>query len=175
MNLQQSLSCISLLLYSTLCIASVPNEITLSGIVYKKVDENVMGDHKSSEYRQSGETLNNWTSKVAIHLFMDANDPVKLAQEKFGASSKVELIGNDKNDILQFFDTMNTQGTQGDPVIFQQNVWRYQKLNYDKGIMAVEYTTSKLVPNQTTPTDTKEISQSLQDAIKALPIERYEY
>jgi hypothetical protein len=175
MNFYQSITCISLLLYSALNIAAVPNELTLGGYVYKKADENIMGNHKSSEYIKAGETLNNWTSKVAIHLFMDSNDPVKLAQEKFGSSSKIELIGNDKNNILQLFDTMNTQGMQGDPVIFQQNVWRYQKLNYGKGIMAVEYTTSKLVPNQTTPTVTKEISQSLQNDIKALPVERYEY
>lgn len=175
MNLLRSMAFISILSYSVLSVASVPNEISLSGVVYKKVDENIMGNHKSTEYRKAGETLNNWTSKVAIHLFMDANDPEKLAQEKFGSSSKVELIDNDKNDILQFFDTMNTQGVQGDPVIFQQNLWRYQKLNYGKGIMAVEYTTSKLVPNQTTPTDTKEISQSIQNDVKALPIERYEY
>lgn len=175
MNFYQSNICISLLLYSALNLASVPNEITLSGVVYKKADENVMGNHKSSEYRKEGETLNNWTSKVAIHLFMDSNDPVKFAQEKFGESSKIELIGNDKNNILQLFDTMNTQGVQGDPVIFQQNAWRYQKLNFGKGIMAVEYTDSKIVPNQASPNVTKGISQSLQDDIKALPVETYDF
>lgn len=175
MNFHQTLVYMCLVFYSAQGLTSVPKEVTLSGIVYTKVYENVIGNHKSSEYVKAGETLNNWTSKVAIHFFMDESDPVKYAQDKFGNSSKIELVANDKNNILQTFDTMNTQGEQGDPIIFQQNIWRYQKLNYGKGIIAVEYTVSKIISNQTPPGTIEGIGQTVQDEIKALPIERYEF
>lgn len=175
MNLYKYLALLLVLVFHSLCLASVPSTITLGDVVYNKVQENVFGDHKSSEYIQKGETLNQWTSKVAVHSFVDKNDPLQFAQEKFGTNTKIEMIDGEKNNILQTFDTMNSIGDQGSPTVFQQNIWRYKQLNLGKGIIAIEYTTSKIIPNQTTPQATQGISSNIQDEIKSLPIEKYEF
>jgi hypothetical protein len=164
-----------LCLFSIICIASVPESMTLGGIVYIKADENIMGNHKSSEYIPTGQTMSNWTSMVAIHYFMFEKDPIQFAQHKFGDDAKIENIDGDKNNILQFFNTMNPVGGVGDPIILQQNVWRYQQLNFDKGIIAIEYATRKTIPNQTAPQGMAQVSQQLQDEIKALPIDQYSF
>ncbi len=176
MNLiKKSALFLCLFIYSCFCVASVPNEITLGGITYTKVDQNVIGNHKSCTYLKKDETLTNWSSMVAIHYFMNENNPTQFVQNKYGATSKIIPIDGDKNNILQIFDTMNPLGKVGDPIIFQQNIWRYQKLNFGKGMMSVVYTTSKIVPNQTTPEATQGVSQNIQDEIKALPLDSYSF
>ncbi|MCS5710683.1 hypothetical protein [Candidatus Berkiella aquae] len=166
---------IGLLCHTLVTLAGVPSEITLEGKIYQKVDENVMGNHKYSVYIQNGETQSNWTSRVAVHYFMDEKDPTQFAQTQFSDAAKIEMINGDKKNILQFFDTMNPVGKIGDPITFQQNVWRYQLLNYDKGIMSVEYSQRKMLPNQSSPAATQQIDKGIQDDIKSLPIERYSF
>lgn len=165
----------ALLCHTLLGIAAVPNEITLKDKTYNKADENVMGNHKYSVYLQNGETQSNWTSRVAVHYFMDEKDPTQFAQMQFSDAAKIEMINGDKKNILQFFDTMNPVGKIGDPITFQQNVWRYQLLNYGKGIISVEYSQRKILPNQSSPEATQQIDKGIQDDIKSLPIERYEF
>jgi hypothetical protein len=162
-------------LYAILAIASVPSTLTLNGIVYHKAQENVMGNDKTSQYIPQGETLSNWSSKVTLHFFMFEKDPQKLAQQQFGGNALIEPINGDQNNILQTFDTMNSVGKTGDPIIFQQNLWRYQKLSFDKGIMAVEYSQTKMIANQAAPEATQAIPQSVQEGIKNLPIESYSF
>lgn len=164
-----------MLFYPAASIAEVPETITLGGIIYTKADENIMGNHKSSTYIQKSETLTNWNSMVAIHYYMNERDPIKFAENKFGATVKIEPIAGNNNNILQWFDTMNSIGKQGDPVIFQQNLWRYTKLNYDKGIMAIEFAQRKMLSNQAVPNTTEGISAEIQKQIEALPLDTYSY
>lgn len=166
---------VSLCSFVTSSFASVPNEITLGNIAYYKIDQNDFGNEKSAQFVPKGETLSNWTSKVAIYSFMNEKDPVQFAKQKSGASSQIEFIDDDKNNILQFFNTMNPVGDVGDPITFQQNVWRYQKLNFDKGINAVEYSARSMLPNQSAPQATSGISQQIQMDIKSLPLESYAF
>mgnify|MGYP006973167014 CR=1 FL=1 len=166
---------LSLFFHSLVAMAKVPESITLGGVIYSKADENIMGNHKSSTYLQKNETLSNWNSMVAIHYYINERDPMKFAQDKFGGSSKIELIDGNKNNILQWFDTMNSIGNAGDPVTFQQNLWRYVKLNYDKGIMAIEFSQRKMIANQSIPSTTDPISSEIQNDIISLPLDTYGY
>lgn len=164
-----------LLFYPVVSIAKVPETITLGGIIYIKAAENVMGNHKNSTYLPKSETLTNWNSMVAIHYFVNEHDPVKFAQNKFGTTTKIEFIDGNQNNILQWFDTMNAIGNQGDPVTFQQNLWRYTKLNYDKGIMAIEFSQRKMIANQATPQATEGIGAEIKNEIESLPLASYSY
>lgn len=161
--------------FITSSFASIPNEITLGNIVYYKIEQNDIGNEKSAQYTQKSETLSNWTSKVAIYCFINERDPVQFAKQQYGSSSQIEFINDSKNNILVSFNTMNPVGEVGDPVTFQQNVWRYQKLHFDKGVNAVEYSARSMIPNQSSPKATTGISQQIQIDIKSLPLERYEF
>ncbi|MGE3318562.1 MAG: hypothetical protein AB7I18_04635 [Candidatus Berkiella sp.] len=157
------------------CFASVPNEVTLDGIAYFKADQNDMGNHKSAEYLQKGETLSNWTSKFAIHYYMNEKNPVEFAKGKSGDASNIVLIDDNKNNIIQTFDTIVPVNDVGGPYIFQQNVWRYEKLNFDKGIISIEYSTRKSVPSQTAPAALQGVDPKIQNDMKSMEIDRFEF
>ncbi len=95
---------LSLFFHSLSAMAKVPESLTLGGVTYYKAAENIMGNHKNSTYIQKDETLSNWNSMVVIHYFINERDPIKFAQDKFGATSKIELIDDNKNNILQWFE-----------------------------------------------------------------------
>lgn len=156
-------------------LAGVPNEVTINGIEYFKADENVMGNHKSSEYIQKGETLSNWTSKFAIHYYMDEKNPVQFAKETSGNEANIELIDGNKNNVMQTFDTLVPVNDVGGPYIFQQNLWRFEKLNFDKGIISIEYATRKSVPSQSAPQALQGIDPKIQTDMKSMEIERFEF
>lgn len=161
--------------FAAISFASIPNELTLGNTVYLKTEQNDIGNEKSAQYVQKNETLSNWTSKVSIYYYMNENNPEQFVQQKYGTSSQIELINGDKNNILVFFNTMNPVGEVGDPITFVQNVWRFQKLNFDKGIMSVEYSTRKMLPNQSAPAATAGINPQIQMDMKSLPLDRYSF
>lgn len=155
--------------------ATAPNSLSLNGTMYYKAQENVMGSEKSAIYLPKDQTLSNWDSMAALWFFMFAEEPVKLAQNKFGAESKTVEIENDPQNILVYFDSYNSIGEAGDPVTFQQNVWRLQQLNYNKGVMALEYSQRKLLPNQSSPVNTQPIDMNIVSSITALPLKNIHF
>lgn len=165
----------SLFLLSSICIASVPNEITLGDITYFKADENVMGNHKSAEYIQKGETKTNWTSKFAIHYYVNERDPVQFAKNLNGSNANIVDIDGNKNNIMQMFDTMIPVDNSGGPIIFQQNAWRFEKLNYDKGIVAIEYAKVQGVASQAKPQDLQSINTKILNEMKTMQINQFEF
>lgn len=167
---------LTLLVISMVGSASMPSQMQLGGMNYSKVSQNVMGNHKSSVYITNGEPLNDWTSRVVIHQFITMDPPLEFAQKHSDQNSNIELIEGDKDNIIQKIDTMNTVNW-GDTVIYEQSVWRIMQLTGGKGLIAVQYSLRKVMPNNASvgANGLGSISPTIVNELKALPIERYQF
>ena len=168
---------LTLFLYSIVVFAVGPKELDFAGIKYAKSFENIMGNEKRIEYTPKNETANKGTSKITIHNLINEKDPSNLAADKAGLNSKIEMIKGDKNHIIQTFVSMH--GAKG-PVTLQQNIWRYKLLPYGKGILAVEYTSWKMLNMQKgdvlmKPEEASPINQSLVDDVINIPLESFSF
>lgn len=165
---------IGLVLFSAVCLASVPKQIELGGTAFNQAFENVMGNHKTSQYIPKGETLNDWTSRVVVHQYITPDSPVEFAQKQFGQNANIELIDGEKNNILVKVETMNTVD-KGDVIIYEQSIWRYKQLSGGKGLIVVQYSTRVTVENHAGIGGVEKISQSVVSEVKSLPMERYQF
>lgn len=176
MKVQSSLNLVLLCVFlSAQSHASLPESLDLNGTMYYKAAEDAFGNEKSANYLPKDQTLSNWDSMATIWHYLSSDEPLKLAENKFGLETTTELIGGDSNNILVYFNSYNSIGKAGDPVTFQQNVWRLQKLNYNKGIIALAYAQRKLLPNQTSPNQSNPIDSGIVSSISALPLQRYSF
>jgi hypothetical protein len=167
---------VALFVMSVVASASVPSQVPLGGMVYSKASQNVMGNHKSSVYTTKAESENDWTSRVVIHQFITMDPPLDFAQKHSGQNSNIELIEGDKDNIIQKIDTMNTVNW-GNTVIYEQSVWRIKQLSGGKGLIAVQYSLRKVMPNNAPTGDygLGSISQTVINELKTLPIESYQF
>lgn len=159
---------------STPLLAALPKTITLGGVVYGQVSMESMGNNKISQYLSGDETLNNWTSMVAIHQFVGETNTLQFAQ-KHGVNASLDLIEGDENNVLQMFNTMNTPN-KGDTITLQQNVWRYQGFSLGRGIMAISYSTRMMMYGGSSFGNSIEpINPVIIDEIKRMPLDIYQF
>lgn len=165
-----------LFVMSVVASASVPSQVPLGGMMYSKASQNVMGNHKSSVYTTNAGSENDWISRVIIHQFITMDPPLEFAKKYSGQNSNIELIDGDKDNIILKIDTMNTVNW-GNTVIYEQSVWRIKQLSSGKGLIAVQYSLRKVVPNNATVggNGLGSIPQTVINELKSLPLENYQF